>query len=90
MSFLCFTFVYVNLLNHTLALFMYRFDRLATTVMFRFPFKTAKTRTELFKTEFYTVKIMILSRYRFSLALLIVHHRDTPVSHRYPPFPTVL
>ena len=38
----------------TLAFFVYRFDRLASTVPYRFPLKTAKPRTEPFKTEFYT------------------------------------
>ena len=38
----------------TLAFFVYRFDRLASTVPYRFPLKTVKPRTEPFKTEFYT------------------------------------
>ena len=38
----------------TLAFFVYRFDRLASTVPYRFPLKTVKPLTEPFKTEFYT------------------------------------
>ena len=37
----------------TLAFFVCRFDRLASTVTYRFPLKTAKPRTEPFKTEVY-------------------------------------
>ena len=38
----------------TLQFFVYRFDRLASTVPYHLPFQTVKPRTELFKTEFYT------------------------------------
>ena len=47
-------FYTMPVLYRTLAFFVCHFYRLASTVPYRVPLKTAKPRTEPFKTEFYT------------------------------------